>query len=120
MAAALAAAMPTDAVLADLRDICLYIHSEMERGVVTAFVASHLPLTAFQWERVSCYRFDEGRVLLAALDCNDPVGQARHLVQWLRPPDVQRLRTAALCLARVLPPGVPQEIRWSILARALC
>ena len=94
-AALLTAVGPTQAVLEDLCRAATDIAWEL----LPSFIASRLPLTEAQWELIPSPRHGLGRILPAALASS--VAQARQLVRHLPPPDAQRLRTFALCLARL-------------------
>ena len=95
-AEALLAAMPADAALVNM---CTS-ESPLAHQLLPRFIANHLPLAEAQWAlipitshiRLAC-------ALPAALASS--AAQARQLVRRLPPADVQRLRTFALCLARM-------------------
>ena len=93
----LMAAMPADAVLADL---CSESTTDVAHQLLPNFIVSHLPLTAAQWALVPVIPLPGlGGALPAALASS--VDQAHQLVRRLPPADAQCLRTAALCLARL-------------------
>ena len=69
------------------------------------FVVARLPLSEHQWARLPTPCPALGRALPAALAHS--ASQTRNLVQHLPAADVARLRTFALCLARV-------QRRWDI------
>ena len=94
-AALLATAGPTQAVLEDLCSTGTVIAREL----LPDFVASRLPLTEAQWALIPSPRPGLSHILPAALASS--VSQAGQVVRRLPPPDAQRLRTFALCLARL-------------------
>ena len=115
--------MPTSAVREDLRASGY----SLTRQLLPAFVASRLPLTDAQWALIPVtHAHGLARALPAALACS--FDQARQVVRRLPPLTVKRLRTAAVCLARVqrhmgqnaelwpqyLPPEVVQHILWFV------
>ena len=119
VAALLAAAGLVGAVLADM---CASA-TDMARQLVPSFLASHAPaLTEAQWTSVwtliptPCPFPHLGRYLSAALACSDD--QAGQLVRRLPAADSQRLRTAALCLARWggRVEALPPDVVWRILS----
>ena len=89
--------------------------------LLPAFIADRLPLTDAQWALIPVdARFGLSRIQPAALTCSGD--QARQLVRRLQWPLAERLRTAALCLARVqrtsatyLPPAIVERILCSAL-----
>ena len=118
-AEALLAAMPTDAALEDLWTADTPVAHQLH----TAFVASRLPLTDAHWALIPVTPTTPGmaRALPAALACS--ADQARHLVRRLPPADAQRLRTAALCLARVqcsMLQWPQQHLPLALVERILC
>ena len=109
-AEALLEAMPTDSAMEDLCTADIPV----ARQLLPAFVTSRLPLTDAQWARIPAAPTPGlARALPAALACS--VDQARQLVRRLPEPDVQRLRTAALCLARV-----QRSLPLALVERILC
>ena len=94
-AASLLMAGPVDVVLADLCGA----KTAIARQLLPLFIAGHLPLTEAQWARIPTPFLILGRALPAALACSPD--QARQVVRRLPPSSVQRLRTFALCVARV-------------------
>ena len=117
-AEALLEAMPADAVLEELS----ISGKPLARQLLPAFVASHLPLADAQWALILIAPgLGLARALPAALACS--VDQARQLVRRLPLPAALRLRTAALCLARVqrrMPLWPQQHLPLAIVERILC
>ena len=79
--------------------------------LIGRLVAARLPLTEEEWALVPTPCPGLGRALRAALAKSD--AQAAKVVRRLEPADAERLRTFALCLARLqrcleipLPPAV--------------
>ena len=113
----LMAAMPTDAALEDL----CRPESHLARQLLPAFIASRLPLTDAQWALIPNRCPGLTCALPAALDCS--VDQACQVVRCLRRTPTQRLRTAALCLARVqrsMPQWPLQHLPLALVERILC
>ena len=101
--------MPTDAALEDL---CT-ADEPLTNKLLPAFVARRLPLTVTQWALIPIAPIPGlARALPAALACS--VDQARQVLRRLPQANAQRLRTTALCLARV------QHLPLTIVERILC
>ena len=116
-AGALLAAMPTDAALEELCASDVRGYQKPLGRLLPAFVASRLPLADTQWAIIPVDpRLGLARALPTALASS--VDQARQLVRLLPALDAQRLRTAALCLART--PLLPQHLPLAIMERILC
>ena len=131
LAAAAAELLSAEQTDAGLEAIRFTADPRYSRQLLPGFIASHLPLTDAQWAllptslaRYLIYR-GLSRALPAALACSDE--QARQVVRRLLPDAAQRLRTFALCVARVqrlaigpqlhrpfwpleLPPGIVRRI----------
>ena len=114
---------PPSFVLARLAEVeaadlaTLRLPEESSHQLYAAFAAFHLangPLADGQWERLPRQCSGIGRALAAALACSP--AQAQQVVQRLPPADAERLRCAALCLARTLPPAAMESILCDALA----
>ena len=90
----LAAAMPAHAALAALATA-----GTLALPLLADCVAAHLPLSDAQWALVPAPCPGLGRALPAALECS--AAQAAQVARRLPAADARRLRTFALCLARV-------------------
>ena len=100
LAAAAAELLSAEQTDAGLEAIRFTADPRYSRQLLPGFIASHLPLTDAQWALIPTDpRLGLARALPTVLAFS--VGQASQLVRRLPPPDAQRLRTAALCLARV-------------------
>lgn len=117
---------PADAALAQLAQ--LYAQEgeprQLSHRLFASFAASRLadgPLTEAQWAQLPRPCAGIGRALAAALACSPQ--QAQQVVRRLPPGDAERLRCAALCLARMqgrlratLPPAVIDNILSAVFA----
>ena len=81
-----------------LEDVCS-AETDIAWELLPDFIASRLPLTEAQWALIPAPFPGLGRILSAALASS--VAQAGQVVRRLPPPNAQRLRTFALCLARL-------------------
>ena len=80
-------------------------YGEAAQPLFADFVELRLPLSEAEWALVPAPCRSLGRALTAALAHSS--AQASRLVQRLPPADVERLRTAALCLARAQRRALP-------------
>ena len=108
----LAAAAPAHAALA-----ALAAAGAPAQPFIADCVAAHLPLSDTEWRLVPAACQGLGRALPAALEHS--TAQAAHVVHRLPAADKQRLRTAALCLARaqrVTRVALPGEVAARVMA----
>ena len=95
VAAAILAASPVDAALAALCSA----DTDLALQLLPSYIAKHFPLTSSQWALIPSPQPGLGSVLPVALASS--VSQARQLLRRLPPATAQRLRTFALCVARL-------------------